>query len=208
MSNYPQRPFSQPPAPPFLGPPVGGAYNAYAHARPQRPPSSNTTLWIVLGVFGSLFCVMIVALGIVGVIVGDKSGSGSSAAKVEAKAPPDSGWPMEFYANGVKARSFSEHKPDGSAEVIGVSVHAPKPFLELGASSFSFEVCRLVDGERSNWHCDLQNLFVDPAKKSQKDGVRSYTIKEGPGIYQARLVEYGTFGADDKIYSSATFVVH
>ena len=98
--------------------------------------------------------------------------------------------------------TFKDHQQ------IGISVHAPKPMLSLGASSFTFEVCKLdEDGERSRFHCDNKTLFVNPAKVSQQDGVRTYTIDEGPGIYQARVVEYGTFGADDQIFSSGSFEV-
>lgn len=187
---------------------------AYHTCPPPRPPRStkNQTIWIVLGVIGVLFFVLLVGLAALGAIIGEKSEATRDTTKSAAKsgAPASSGWPMEFQGSqGPPTRSFNEHDAKGAPQRIVVSVHAPQPFLEVKVASFAFEVCKLDDmGERSRWHCDTQKFFVNPAKTGQKDGIRSYTISEGPGVYQARLVEFGTFGGDDEVFSSASFEVH
>lgn len=190
-------------------------------SRTDKTSFGSSTVLVVVLASGGVVVGLGVLLLIVAFVIGSKQSGqrpSSSAHETQAVTPPPSGWPMTFRAVAPDAEAtvlpasstdvFSERYPDGTPQRILVAVHAPTPFLAAGMSSVQFEVCKLDHGERSRFHCNPRHYFVDPAATKQQDASRSYTIDEGPGTYEGRLVEYGTFGSDDKLYSSATFEVH
>lgn len=180
--------------------------------RPARAKAKARSVGLVVlavgGFVGLLFlgafCIVFVLAAIID--------SRSPGRNVATSTP--TGWPTDFRAMddtntivGAPATSFDERRADGSEQRIAVSIHAPRSFDALGVSRFSFEVCKLVNRERSSFRCSSEEWYVDSTTGSQKDAARTFIVRSGPGTYEARAVKYGAWGDADQVYASATFEV-